>query len=251
MNRGKNAQITLFLVMSLLVILALYVIYTSMNQASRGAAPIAMPAAQTPLIEPETIRLYMQGCYETLANMDLIYFGMLGTHPDFNHPTTGAPEYYTIVYDKGTMSLNQNPEAALANYLDSLLPLCVMMTGYQEAGIELTAGTPKTKVMLRDKDVVFQTEYPVTAHSKTQTVTAKNLATSVPARIGYLMSVTKTIIDNTHADPDHFNLTLMNSFDLNVTAAMIDNHTAGYRLLDPKSKVVPDAPYELLFAVRT
>lgn len=251
MRPGKRGQITLFIVIVVLVLLAAYAIMTSQRQASRRSAQESLPATQIPTLEPESIRLSMQDCYDTLARMDLLYFGLTGTYPDFKHANTGDPSYLTILYDRGSKSVNPSPEQTISRYLDSLLPLCVDGEGFRLRGIELSAETPKTKVLLRERDVMFQTEYPVTARAGGQTVTTTGLSTSVPVRLSYLLQVTRTLVDSTHADPDYFNLTLMSSFDLNVTAAMVGKDTAGYVITDEKSRVARDAPYELIFAVRT
>jgi len=206
--KSKASQITMFIIIALLVVVAVGIIFVVRNSLK--------PAEPTLPVGTDNVGDFVTNCLKTTSENGLVLIGRQGGYynvpsPSISHTgnDSGPEEYFTELgnitipyYWNGSSSANMPSDSSLiANqlslYVQGNLNNCLNdFSLFEQKGFAIQKGDIKARTTILDEKVIVSLDYPITITKgeSTQTNTAYNV--EVPVRLGLIYDLTKEVILN-------------------------------------------------------
>ncbi len=183
---NKNAQITIFIILAILVIaiVALFFVFRDKILIEKPVSPEIAP-----------IKNFVEECiYDT--GESALYF--IGLHGGYYLPSKFSTPLGIPYYAKNNQSLmpsKEDIELEISKYINEALPLCAgNFTEFQE--FQITKGEPKTQTLILDNEVILDVEYPLTIikdEEKSRIKKFENI--KIPVRLGIIYNASSFIVN--------------------------------------------------------
>ncbi len=197
---------------------------------------------------------FIEGCVDQKSKQALFYLGFIGgdtwvesTDGEVTDPFRGLyyeyDEYYKIpyhFYNNIPIIESIKIEKILSTFMDDNLKYCIKsFQNFDDAEFEF--GEAKTEIFLKDEEVVFNVDYPVTVKRFEYERTLGPVFTAnIPLRLKKMDEISREIVNRAKGDKSlvHWNyLTDIGEQDFNITAYTGEDDTMIYRIIDQKYKI--------------
>lgn len=216
----KRGQITLFIIMGIVLVLMIAGFFIIRSRLENAKVMEEIEKQKDFETSVNAIDTYVQTCVDNAAVASIKFLGLIGSESPAGRYDYGAD--YPAAYLRDS-SNNYLPgldewEETLSAYTGIGLEVCDFKT-FEDQGFTIEKGRAMTDVTINYDNVIFDVQYPLKVSRSENSQDLTFFRSTVPARLGYVHEVVNTLIEDTLADSDKLDLTLLLSFDVNVTVA--------------------------------
>ena len=181
MKREKKAQLTIFIIISLALVIVISLVFF-LNQNNKNYSEG---------IEP--VFSFVQGCIDKTADDAVYNIGKTGGYNLTPNLSTNSKIAYYFYNNRDYMPSKSTIEKELSNYFKDNLFLCINnFTDFTDLDIEPGALSSLTEI--RDKEVVFNIKYPLLVKKDNKNYILDNFESNIPIRLGIIYNVAQEMI---------------------------------------------------------
>jgi hypothetical protein len=247
----KRGQVTAFVVVGILLLIGSALIFLMYNKGAQTEAEIE-------LLEAEIVKAHVQNCIKeiTVPGIFLMSYqgGRLYTDEDVTQPGFDKKNFrtidrvfpYYIIEGKKFLPQMKEIEQSLATYIDENLYWCVDFLQFIEQGLVVEEiSSPKTKVNVARKEVVFTVDYPIRVRVGAPTVEReyqlKRFRHTEAIRLGEIFTAAEKMTDQIVADSSSAHLSdfmkIGKKHDVMISILPYDEESTAYSLYDEQSSL--------------
>jgi len=252
---NKKAQITLFIIMGLIIILFISVFIYLQQTTTIFEPEKIMPAEFVP------VKRFVEKCTETLAEDAVFLASMQAGYVEIPDEINYEPLSYVdhgfkvplwLYNGQDCMPTRKEIEGNIASYINSNLKTC--LNGFEEFSREFDIeelGEPSTAVSVNDYGVFVKTDYPLKIQNKlgTEITEWKEYATSFANSLGRKYKLASAIMkyENNHAFLENITMEIIAASDLPHEGLEL---TCSKRKYNINEDIIPDLKLMLLSNLR-
>ncbi|MBN1386600.1 hypothetical protein JW968_06545 [Candidatus Woesearchaeota archaeon] len=245
----KKAQVTIFIVIGLVVIIAAGLIFYI-----RGLQQEEITAERELMFEApyqvRPIQEYVQQCLEEVTERSVYLAGSRGgrIYPVGEYLDTGYTNttYYYDYGEDNSPSLEEI-EAHIAVFVEDNLDRCSNFSIFESQGFEIETRNITANVSVSWNSVFFRIYYPIEIRKGNSEYSLLDFADRVHMPFGMAFNISQQILEMEFRDPDYIDLSLLSQFDANVTVIPHDEENVLYSII---CDVPGQQPFSYLFANR-
>lgn len=216
----KKAQITIFLVIGLVLLIMFSIIYYAATKLDG-----------LPLIGDKfsPVESYIQQCFGQVAEDGLNLAGLQGGHIYLES------EYIITPYQKISYELPENDfiQQELDRFIEQGVSKCFNFTQFDQRGYAITVtGNATSTANIYDDTVVFSLDIPITITKSADTKTLNSFQYISKTRIGHALGIMRHLLSQNNS----IDLTEAAGYDVNINLFPY-NDVLVYNLEDPKSNI--------------
>lgn len=277
MAKDKKGQMVFFMLAGVIVLLI--VVYALYLMTAKTVEPVKKEApSQMVLGDVSALNSFVIACLDETASDALINFGLVGGKTGYFKEFLIYDTVYQIPYYFKTNTFEDSAsivpgtilapsksdvEGILSQYIDAHLQECT--NGFKNVkGLRISEGTPKSSVLINEKDVSVKLEYPLTVDQGGKETSLHEFSVKILHRLNTMIQIASNITNLAKdrediiywdylTDVTHMCDVLSNprapSSDqcFNITAHAERQNTIVYRIVDPQS-LIYNEPYFFQFA---
>jgi len=213
-------------------------------------------------IEPDTntqnqhIIGFIEGCVDQKAKQSLFYLGFIGGDTKIKKLSTNEyefpfkeyyeyDEYYKIPYHfHNNIPIIESVQIKqiLEEFMNQNFKYCIKnFDNFQQQAVFDFESEPETDVLIKDKEVIFNVNFPVKVEKTGQKeILGPVFTTKIPLRLKKIDEINRHIIDEAKKDSSIIHwpyLKQITEQDFNITAYPGKQNTILYRIIDEKYKI--------------
>ncbi|MEM4267664.1 MAG: hypothetical protein QXK37_02430 [Candidatus Woesearchaeota archaeon] len=249
MCRKRRAQITIFVVIGLLILLiiGLVIIQTQNIRRLKMENEQLKSMQQMAIFRPANV--IFQECTKQLAYNSLKVLGEGGLIYPENFTLSDFAVFALFYYDgidlKPSISRIENE---LETYVNENIEGCV----YQLYGARYNLSLPENytiKTRISDEKISYEVSYPAKIYLSDATSRLQDFSIEIPYNFYNIYNTVETIVDATAAEPTFVDATMLLDKDLNITVSFPKINEIVYQITDP-TFFIEGEPYSYYFAVK-
>lgn len=244
-----KGQISIMIVLSVILILIFVLLY----QAAKpfGTQERLQPVVELPAgrIDPGSVRTFMQSCAEQMADITMLVSGITGGTL-FVKPEESliAEALVAVLFKDGNYS-SPSVRTNLEQGIKEILPFCTRSTYLNWTGLK--ASQPSVSASFTKSSTKFVVSYPISiTGSQAVTMLGDDYLIEIPVRYQHILDIAIDILEQHRVNPGVLNITLLTSYDLNVSVLQSAKSDYVYIITDPQS-TVDRKPFSFIFGVKT
>ncbi|MFA6888955.1 MAG: hypothetical protein WC254_05675 [Candidatus Woesearchaeota archaeon] len=185
----KRAQLSIFILIGLFILLIIgFFVFFSQSEIEQNTIETATP-----------IQVYVEQCIQDIGNDAINYLSLQGGYyktpsPYYTFGFYNIPYYY---YENNSLvPTQQDIEEQLGYYINQKMPNCIdNFTAFTSQGYNISTGSLKTTVSLKEDRVVFSVYYPLIIKQNVQTTTYTQFTAEVMSSLHLATTITQEIIE--------------------------------------------------------
>jgi len=182
---NKNAQLTIFIIIAILII-AVIVLFFAFRSGIQREKPTS------PEIAP--IKNFVEECIYNVGEDALYFIGLHGGYYVPNKFSTSLGIPYYIKDNKTLMPAKENIELEISKYVDEALLLCA--GNFSEFNnFQIAQGKPKTSAKIFDERVILNVNYPLTIIREEEKSRISKFENEIPIRLGRIYNASNFIVN--------------------------------------------------------
>jgi len=257
MVMSKKAQITLFIIMGLLVLIIITYALFFIQSADNTGLGESLQAT------PESVKEYVEKCNVLVSEQAAYYIASHGGYyilPELRKEWRGYEITYNYQRSASPQKIMLSREQIARNYADFVsdrLPICTMYFDiYKQKGMVVEEEIPAADVVILDDKVIVKISYPVKITQGNQVYELNDYKdVVVPVRLGRIHDISSEITDRIVVDPEWIATSKIRSLMDNLgggAKATVDttDDTSVYILYDPVSDIIDGLRYEYVFGAK-
>ncbi len=243
----KKAQITLFLILGVVILLVIGGFLLLANNLKKEEA--------VPEIgEGATLRGFVENCIQEVAIPAIYLQGVQGGYiyrREESFKRQGSDYRINYLYDeKNNVPTREQLQSELNLYVNANLRYCLGdFEAYKNMGYQVEIGAIDTDSIVGINDIFIKVNYPVTLTQQDKKEEIEEFSATIPIRLGYLNDLSREFIDAVVEDPSKIDMTMLGKFDVDVSIIPYSQDTIIYSFYDEKSNI-RDRRYIFLFATK-
>jgi len=229
----SKAQITLFIIAGIIVLLVVGLVFMLINRTTDTDVDV---------IDPEMVHVtgFVAGCLDEAAKPGVKLLGAQGGHiilPDDYVSAVQLDVAYGYYNGNMTLAGREEMEREIAGYVDAALLQCV--GNFSDfPGKDISFELPDTEAEIAEQKIMLRTDFPVEIDGRI----VRKFSTEVPIALGRIHDVAVDVIENIETDPGWIDLSYLSRFEgVKVNMVPHSEDTLLYFLLD-------DRDYLFIFA---
>lgn len=237
----KKAQLSIFILVGVIIVLVAAALYTITAQKSR-LAEISYGAFAE-------IHNSVQNCIENSLLYSAFYISIKGGY-------LNPPDYYESPFGNVSYGMKDGTKVLagidvikteLAILVNELIPVCTADIFEKMPQYKITAEPPLTDIMLARNSVDAIVEYKITARLDQKEKVFDRFSASVPIRLSYIHSKINDIIDNAISS-EGIDMTYINGIDLDVR--ILPYKDTKLFIVSDKQSMINNMAFPFVFAVK-
>jgi|SRR3989344_3761121 len=236
----KRGQITIFIILALAVIAGLGAFLFLTNEQ-----------AQKETVDPQIAPIFsfVESCIDSVGEHAINTIGKGG---GYYHVDYGTPNGTTYYFDKqeNLIPSKTTIEKELGIYVDEFLTECTNNFS-QFSDFTITAKRVNTKVTIREKEVIFTVNYPLTIEKNENKYQLQNFREEIPVRLGTIHTAIQEYANHKDYQIDQVCLSCLyeisQKYELTVDMYDYDEQTILFIITDDNS-IILDEKYIFTFA---
>jgi len=233
----KRGQMTIFIIMAIMIVFiaALYFFINPINNEK----PIP--------VEVAPINSHIQECVEQTAENAVYWLGTQGGSLIIDGDELITPDFeIDYLYYKGINKVPsiENMEDDFSLYMNTMIDLCLNFSAFPD--YEFSFGEANTKTTIKNNEIDFEVNYPLTIEKENSTIRIEDFHTAVPVRLKHIREIANTIVESNVKNDPWIDTSLFSEFDVNIIIHPYGDDLI-YEIVDEKSKVY-GKPFKFLFA---
>jgi len=242
MKRGKNAQITIFVILSILIVIGFLIFFLIRSET------------QKELLDPQFVDLYpfVEECMQTVGEEGLVHIGNTGGY----YLQSKNSNHVGIAYhfDKGISLLpsKRDIENELSNYMSERLFFCTKnFVNFEDIDVE--QGDIETKTYILSGKIRFDVKYPLKIKKGNLVSHIESFEKEIPSRLNTLHNILSSINREQMNNPEQICITCIQRISANNEVLITmnpdpyDSDTILFKIIDGKIKLNGDY-YKFYFA---
>lgn len=242
--KNIRGQLTVFIIFALVILLFVLVYFA----VFKGNGISFEKSASS-----DSIYKYAEQCIQDSALDTAAAFGYQQGYynvPGKNSLETGI---YRIAYYylNGEVLIPDNKffEGEFSKILDDkIAEKCGDFPPFAEDNYFIVSGNATSGAKISDNNVLLNVNYPVTITDNGTSTSFSEFTYTLPVRIGHILDVSRTLVNEIKKDPDSIDLTFFLNQDLEISVSNYDDCNQVYILLDNGSISKEGDPYAFSFA---
>jgi len=249
---NRKGQITIFLIIGMILLISAGLLFYLNSQLTEKEIEksVEMPSNVLP------IKNYVESCIKSVGEEAILWIGEHGGY--YNLPKYSTKDYFTntayyFYIDSNIMPSKERVEEELSEYMDKQIYFCLdNFSVFKEQGFQIEKEESNTTVIIRQKDVLFQINLPLTIKKQDSLTEIKEFKKSIDSiRLKTIYDVSKLIIDEQMQNFDSVCLSCIVNHgienDLYVDMERLGNDSIVFIISDNNS-LVKNEPYKFIFA---
>lgn len=242
----------LFLVITIILLLSVSLIFFLKENSTKEFTTDIRSTS----LEILPITNYVESCIESVGKDSIIWIGQHGGY--FELPNYAIESYqkelaYYFHIDSDIMPSKEEIEKELSKYVDEKIPACINdFIDFKKQGFEIKQGKIKVNTLIKQRNVLFQMDFPLTIKKGEKETKLSSFSNSVKnIRLNTIYEVSKKIIEKQMRNANSLclscllNLSLTNGLSINLNKQY--NNTIIITIDDFHSDV-DSLPYKFIFA---
>ena len=245
LEKSKSAQVSLFIMLGIILLITvgslLYYIHST---------KVPLQKEEYVPLEFAGVKSYVERCIMTTAASGVYYLSDNGGYI-YSYDNVLYTEKKHIAYSLKdgilTSPSNSFMEEQLSRFIENSLPAC--LDNFKSfPNYKFEPGQIKATTNINLDDVTFTLNYPIKIQSAGNTFTLSDYRSSVPIRLGRVLSVRDNIISNI-SQTDYLDLAYLSSTGMNIAILPLDINNMVFHIYDKESDFDGHA-FEFYSAVR-
>lgn len=241
---NRRGQLTIFIIIALLFLAGVLVYFAVFNNktislgSSKSSDPFyvfADECVNNAVFSAIQRFGYQQGYYEV---------------PERNSLETSI--YRTAYYYKGgEIIIPENGffESELSKFVnEEVSENCNDFSEFENDYL-IRKGDVSSEISFLEEEILVEVNYPITISDNETSREFSEFDYEVPVRIGYILDVSRDLVDEIQREPTSIDLTKLLSYDLAVSVSDYDECNQIYLITDDKSVIFGEESYVFSFAV--
>ncbi len=247
----KRGQITVFLLVGVLLLLlfAGILYFTSISQKKSLQAEEEHPLASQ---FRARIAAYVESCLRSTATPGLFLLARQGgrIYPPPDTVLITENELISFAYRNGErITRKELMEKDLERFISATIKECLDQSPFKEEGLRFSAGQPEADVLIQPENINLNLHYPLELQSGDDMLRIQDFTTTLPVRLGRILSIEEKIIEMHEERPFLYNLGSFAQQNVTVVAFPLDEETSIFSIYDEDS-VLNSLPFYYWFALR-
>ncbi|MBI2662949.1 hypothetical protein HYX15_00255 [Candidatus Woesearchaeota archaeon] len=245
----KRGQITLFIIMGIMILLAFGVVNYGKNVAKLLNLQMDIESGSELSYTSLDIKNYIQECVEQTAIQSITSLGLHGgtlKERDKGERIGLSFVNYGYFIGENTLPPIKMMEDELSNYMNEALDICLNDFFKFEDKIKISSQKTDTRVEIRE-NVLFNVNKTFKVIDKETTITSNEFYVEIPVRLEYMHNLSNIIIDEEIRDAGWLPYDLMTKFDVNIAVYPYKEDVIIFSLIDNKS-ILNGQYFEFQFA---
>lgn len=244
MKKGVKAQITLFVIISVLIVtVTILLVLSTLSSSDPNIIKV------DPEFKP--VYAYVKSCVDKTAKEAVFYIGDTGGYYLVPELATENNIAYYFYNDENLMPSIDFVEKELEKYMDDMLFFCTKnFVDFPEYEVDYQETI--TDVIINENDVYFDISYPLSISKDGQTFTIDEFETIVPVRLGRIIESLDTYMSEQEKITDAICLSCLESvsepYNLQIYMWDYDDDVI-FSTMDLASEM-NEEPYEFFFAFK-
>lgn len=244
----KKAQVTAFIVIGLVILLFLFVFYSTdlTERKAKGTAIGVLSAGDV-----VSVKSFVDNCVKQTANDALLLIGAQGGYTY----VTPIP-FYTFSADIGysyyegvnTLLSLQTIGKELSNFVEKQINDCTQdFEPFKQQGFSISGEKLKAETTFTEDSTLVSVNWPLQIKKGNSKSTVQDFQASTPVRLKKIYDVVKTIVAKQEENPEFIDFSYLKSTGFVILVQPINEDVIVYAIVDNQS-VLFNAPYTFLFA---
>lgn len=240
---GKKAQLTLFLVIGLimLVVAGFFIYLVSQKRLS------VIETQEVP-VEIQPLQLHIEECLTATAEDAIFILGRYGGYTALKEPyftTEPFDTNYLYFQGKNNSPSEEVMQKEIADYITTNLPLCVDFDAFPS--FTISPADISSAITFARESVVITTEWPLSISQDEITWQLSRFRTTVPVRLWKYHRTMQKIIAEEMFNDNIVDAVYLLGMGMNIITSVYNNDTRVYLMYENQS-MIDNRPYVYIFA---
>ena len=244
----KKAQITLFIIVSLALIISLGLIYAF----QLGETDKAKETAETALrANSGDVQLFVEDCLKQVASDGLLLIGVQGGYaqshfiPLYTFSSDIGYAYYEGVNIVPSL---QFLGRELSTFVEKQLPACTKnFEEFKQLGYAISGKKPKAETIFTEDSTVVNLDWPLQVKKAASTTVISDFSVEILVRLKKIHEVMETLVENQEEKPEFIDYGYLKTTEFVTVLQPMNDDIIVYAVIDNQSMLF-NSPYTFLFA---
>lgn len=230
---NKKAQISVFIIIGIVIIIALVAYFAVTNKS------ISPQAAQKMSLQSKSINSFVQSCLTQKSEEAVFILGLQGGQIFFTGPNIDYDDESIAFgsYDgQDILPSVSEEEMQIEYYVKTSLPSCIQnFSEFRTQGLEISDGNISVNVSIAKKTVYVELFYPLEVNNAGVKNHFDKFSSTVNVPLGEIISTARQMIFDLQSDPDWISLTDLTNSNYKIDIIPYNSSVFLYSIVYPQS----------------
>lgn len=249
MQKTKRGQITLFIILGFVILIAVSLIYL-VKQDTLESQTISQRSFMS---STQIVKTFIDSCLDKVSKETLLKNNMQGGHlslPDNFKSIGGIPTSLLFFKQVGSLLTKNGMENEISEYIDRKLPECV--DDFSEFSyLKIKEGKIKTQTSINEKDVTIKVNWPIKIKQGGFSGKISEFQTSYKITLRNMIERVNEIISDLSRHPYYLDLFVSSFIDDQMSDVNIQVDNDGFTFLNTdENSNMGDKPFSFMFSTQ-